>query len=134
MKHTPTLLLAVACCLTACNKSKSPAAAGAASNAVVDAVGQKLRDYSGVPATDCGRFDVHATEVQLKAASDCAMLAVEKKQAFFVAYDMPGMSVGVAGSAMGKLFTVQSQGTGAAAALTSGDATELASGVTFGSV
>jgi hypothetical protein len=34
---------------------------------------------------------------------------------------MPGMAIGVAGNAEGKLFTVQSQGTGASATLTSGD-------------
>jgi hypothetical protein len=59
--------------------------------------------------------------VQLKAASDCAQLAAQQKQAFFVAYDMPGMSVGVAGNKEGKLFTVQSQAAGETPILTSGD-------------
>jgi len=121
MKTRLILLSIVLCGFAACNRSKSPAASSATPNAAVDAVGQKLRDDAGIPANDCGRFDVRSTEVQLKAASDCAQLAAQKKQAFFVAYDMPGMTVGVAGNADGKLFTVQSQGTGPAATVNSGD-------------
>ena len=49
------------------------------------------------------------------------MQASQSKHAFYVAYDMPGMAVGVAGDAAGKLYTVQSQGAGPSAALTSGD-------------
>ena len=49
------------------------------------------------------------------------MQASQSKHPFYVAYDMPGMAVGVAGNADGKLFTVQSQGSGPSAALTSGD-------------
>ena len=86
-----------------------------------DAVQQKLQEYSGAGATDCGRLDVQAAAAQLKTASDCAQQANQNKRAFYVAYDMPGMVVGVAGNAASKLFTVQSQGTGASAALTSGD-------------
>ena len=40
------------------------------------------------------------------------MDAAKGKQAFYVAYDMPGMTVGVAGNAQGNLFTVQTQGAG----------------------
>ncbi len=86
-----------------------------------DAVQQKLREYSGVGATDCGRLNVQATADQSKTAGDCAMQASQGKHPFYVAYDMPGMAVGVAGNADGKLFTVQSQGSGPSAALTSGD-------------
>jgi len=74
-----------------------------------------------MPASNCGRLDVHATEVQLKAASDCAQLGNQKKRAFFVAYDMPGMTVGIAGNVDGKLFTVQSQGSGPSATVNSGE-------------
>lgn len=49
------------------------------------------------------------------------MQANQSKHPFYVAYDMPGMAVGVAGNAEGKLFTVQSQGRGPSATLTSGD-------------
>lgn len=121
MKTSLIFLAIVLCILTACNKSKAPAASSAVANTAVDAVGQKLRDYAGAPSTDCGRLDVKATNVQLTAASECAQLAIQKKQAFFVAYDMPGMSVGVAGNGEGKLFTVQSQGTGAGASVSGGD-------------
>jgi hypothetical protein len=107
-------------CLIACNKSTAPASS-ANPAAKQDAVQQKLLEYSGASGTDCGRLDVHATEVQSKTASDCAMQASQSKHAFYVAYDMPGMTVGVAGNSAGKLFTVQSEGVGAAANLTSGD-------------
>jgi len=83
-------------------------------------VQQKLLEYSGANANDCGRLDVHAAEPELKTASDCALQASQSKRPFFVAYDMPGMSIGVAGNAEGKLFTVQSQGEGASASVTSG--------------
>jgi hypothetical protein len=46
------------------------------------------------------------------------MQASQGKHAFYVSYEMPGMGVGVAGNAEGKLFTVQTQG--ATGALTSG--------------
>jgi hypothetical protein len=49
------------------------------------------------------------------------MQASQAKHPFYVAYDMPGMVIGVAGNADGKLFTVQSQGSGPSAAATSGD-------------
>lgn len=49
------------------------------------------------------------------------MQAAQSKHPFFVAYDMPGMSIGVAGNSAGKLYNVQSQGEGASAAVTSGD-------------
>ena len=81
---------------------------------------QKLSEYSGSGATDCGRLDVQASMAQLKTASDCAMQASKEHHAFYVAYDMPGMTVAVAGNSEGKLFSVQAQGTGTARALTSG--------------
>ncbi len=86
-----------------------------------DAVQQKLQQYSGAAATDCGRLSVQATADQSKTAADCAMQANQSKHPFYVAYDMPGMAVGVAGNADGKLFTAQFQGAGPSAGLTSGD-------------
>ena len=38
------------------------------------------------------------------------MQASKAKKPFYVAYDMPGMAVGVAGNAEGKLFTARSEG------------------------
>jgi|GEM_PF-665001 len=124
MKKLCVVLMFAICGLAGCNNASGPtAASGPASLASksADAVQQKLQEYSGSGATDCGRLNVQATADQSKAASDCAMQASQGKHAFYVAYDMPGMTVGVAGNADGKLFTVQSQGSGAAAALTSGD-------------
>ena len=112
MKNLPLFLLLSL--LTACSKPTTPSAASTAPPAKSpDPVQQKLIDYSGAAATDCGRLDVHATADQSKAASDCALQASQSKHAFYVAYDMPGMSVGAAGNSDGKLFTVQAQGSGA---------------------
>jgi hypothetical protein len=116
MKNLAVLLLTL---LTACSKPTTPSATSTAAPAKsIDPVQQKLIDYSGPAATNCGRLDVRATTDQSKAASDCAIQASLARHAFYVAYDMPGMSVGVAGNADGKLFTVQTQGSGAP---TSGD-------------
>ena len=121
MKPVPALLVVV-CCLTACNKSPNTASS---SSVLVskpsDAVQQKLQDFAGSSATNCGRLDVKAAADQSKATSDCAMQASQKKQPFFVAYDMPGMAIGIAGNSDGKLYNVQSQGEGPSAKVTSGD-------------
>ncbi len=118
------IALTALCCLTACTKSAPPAAqsntATPATAQPPDAVQQKLRQYSGANAANCGRLDIGATQDHLKTASDCALQASQSKHPFYVAYDMPGMTVGVAGNADAKLFTVQSQGTGSAD-LTTGD-------------
>jgi hypothetical protein len=123
------VLLIALCGLIGCTKAPGPTAPSigtesrSASNSMPtsDAVQQKLQEYSGAGATDCGRLDVHAAEPELKKASECAHQANQGKHAFYIAYDMPGMTVGVAGNAASKLFTVQSQGTGSSAALNSGD-------------
>lgn len=117
------LFCLLACNLVACNKTAGPTSSSSAmpSAKSSDAVEQKLQEYSGASATNCGRLDVHATADQSKAASDCAIAANQSKHPFYVAYDMPGMAVGVAGNSDGKLFTVQSQGTGSSAPLSSGD-------------
>lgn len=122
MKTSALLTLSLLCSLFACNKSNAPSAppSSTTSSKTPDAVQQKLQDFAGASATNCGRLEVHAADAQSKAASDCAMQANQNKQPFYVAYDMPGMAVGVAGNAEGKLFSVQSQGEGAAAKITSG--------------
>jgi len=123
MKRLPIVLICVLAGLTACNKSAAPASSSSATSPakLADPVQQKLQEYSGAGATDCGRLNVQATADQSKTAGDCAMQAGQDKHPFYVAYDMPGMAIGVAGNADGKLFTVQSQGSGPSAALTSGD-------------
>ena len=127
MKHIPVVLTLVLLGLTACNKSAGPAAPAnnAASSSVAapmsagpGPVQQKLQEYSGAGATNCGTLDAGAAEAQLKSASDCSMQASQGKHPFYVSYEMPGMGVGVAGNGEGKLFTVQTQG--ATGALTSG--------------
>src|SRR5215469_518136 len=119
MKCALVALSGFLCVLAACNKSKAPASP-AASSGPRDAVQLKLQDYAGSSATDCGRLDIGAGEAQSKAASECALQSSQGKHPFYVAYDMPGMVVGVAGNSDGKLFTVQAQGTGPSAAITSG--------------
>lgn len=114
------ITLSVVCCFTACNKSNPATSTPGDSSKAPDAVQQKLQDYAGASATNCGRLGVHAAADQSKSVSDCAMQASQGKHPFYVAYDMPGMIVGVAGNAEGKLISVQSQGEGASAAVTSG--------------
>lgn len=129
MKQSPVaricVLACVSVCLTACNQaSTAPSATAipvAAKASTPDAVERKLQEYSGANATDCGRLDVKVDPDHSKAVADCAMQASQAKHAFYVAYDMPGMAVGVAGNSVGKLYSVQSQGLGANATLTSGD-------------
>lgn len=120
MKNMFILCLIVLGCLTACNKPSAPASS-ANDSAKPDAVQQKLQEYAGASPTDCGRVDMHASQDRAKTASDCALQASQSKHPFYVAYDMPGMTVGVAGNSEGKLFTVKSEGTGPSANLTSGD-------------
>ena len=124
MKHFIAVIVLGLFCLTSCS---NPAASTSASNSTPpapsktpDAMQQKLQESAGPGATDCGRLEVHPADAVSKAASDCAMQASQNKHAFYVAYNMPGMSVGVAGNVQGILFTVQSQGDGPSAALTSG--------------
>ena len=122
MKKFAAVLIIALSCLSACSKTTTPTASpNASSPQSSDALQQKLQEYSGASATGCGRLNVQATADQSKTASDCAMQASQSRHPFYVAYDMPGMAIGVAGNAEGKLFTVQSQGTGSSATLTSGD-------------
>ncbi len=123
MKKIFVVLIVALCCLVGCSKPATPAASSAPASTAAkapDAVQQKLQVYSGSGATDCGRLSVQASADQSKTAADCAMQANQSKHPFYVAYDMPGMAVGVAGNAEGKLFTVQSQGAGPAPTLTGG--------------
>ncbi len=68
----------------------------------------KLQELAGKNATNCGDVKSLAGD-EVQKASDCAMQAAKAKKPFLVSYDMPGLSVGVAGNADGKLFTVQSE-------------------------
>lgn len=125
MKNPLAIAVIVCCSLIACNKSSSPSssstAPGGANSQPPNAVQQKLQEFAGSSATDCGRLDVKATADQSKVAGECAMQASQGKRPFYVAYDMPGMAVGVAGNSQGKLYTAQTQGEGSSATVTGGD-------------
>jgi hypothetical protein len=83
-------------------------------------VQQKLLELSGTGAIDCGRHEIQAQNDELKKASDCALGAAKAKKAFYIGYNMPGMTNAVAGNSEGKLFAVQIQGSGTGAQLASG--------------
>lgn len=98
-------------------QSSTPAAApSAASPAPVvdplatraDVFQQKLREVAGSGATDCGRLQSAAADPAKSA--ECALAAAQSKRAFTVAYDLPGLTVGVAGNAEGKLFSLSRGG------------------------
>jgi hypothetical protein len=114
--YKPLLVaLLAAACLVACNKSTTSAASHPD-----DAVQLKLKELAGGGATDCGRLDIKATNDALTGAGTCATKSAQDKKPFYVAYDMPGMSTGVAGNSQGKLFAVELQGVGPGAQLQSG--------------
>ncbi len=98
----------VALLLPGCDKSPTPAVSSATSG---DALQRKLQELAGSGATDCGRLKPQAQEKpeQLEAAGNCAMGAAKKKQAFYVAYELPGLIVALAGNSDGKLFSVQQE-------------------------
>jgi hypothetical protein len=116
MRKPLLVALIAAVCLVGCKKTSSPAAPSRPD----DAVQLKLKELAGSGATDCGRLDVKAADQALTGASSCATKAAQDKHPFFVAYDMPGMSTGVAGNSQGKLFAVELQGAGTGAQLSSG--------------
>jgi hypothetical protein len=120
MRESLPLFLIAACFLAGCSKSKSSApgdAAGAASFAN-DPVQKKLQELAGDSATNCGLLKSQG-RAELEAVSKCAVDAARAKTPFYVEYQMPGMNVALAGTAQGKLYSVQSQEGGAG--LVSGD-------------
>jgi len=120
MHKTLFVTLLGVCVLSACKSaapgsgasSASASPASSSSTNVNDAVEKKLVEMAGSGATNCGRLSSQATS-DMDAASKCATQAAQQKHAFYVGYDMPGMTVGVVGNAEGKLFSVQSQTGGA---------------------
>jgi hypothetical protein len=117
--HKPLLVaLLAAACLVGCTKSSS--SSPSASAHPDDAVQLKLKELSGTGATDCGRLDIKAANETLTGASTCATKSAQDKHPFYVAYDMPGMTTGVAGNAQGKFFAVELQGASTGAQLSSG--------------
>jgi hypothetical protein len=125
------MLIALALGSLGCNKSQAPAATGPAPAAnpapgistaapANDPVQQKIKEIAGNAAIDCGRHEVQAQSDELKTASTCVFDAAKAKKPFYVGYDMPGMTNAIAGNAEGKLFAVQSQGSGTGAQMASG--------------
>jgi hypothetical protein len=115
MRNSLIILTIAIASLVACNKSSAPAPAKSVETAKpadaaksADSVQQKLQDLAGSNATDCGRPQSQAPD-QTQKSGDCAMKAAKDKRAFYVAYDMPGLTVGVAGNSDGKLFSVQAE-------------------------
>lgn len=98
------LLLFTAAWYSGCKSSSAPSSTS--SKPAADPVEQKLRDLAGTNATNCGRVGMGA---DLKPLADCAMQASGAKKPFYVAYDMPGLTVAVAGAPDGKLYSVQAQ-------------------------
>jgi hypothetical protein len=62
---------------------------------------------AGSGATNCGRLQSQSP-VEMQSASGCATKAAQSKQPFYVSYELPGLTVAVAGNADGKLYAVQS--------------------------
>lgn len=113
MRTVILVALIATTCLTGCKKSSVPSRPD-------DNVQLKLKELAGAGATDCGRLDVRAPEQQLTSASNCATNSRQSKRPFYVAYDMPAMTTGVAGNSQGQLFAVELQGAGTGAQLSSG--------------
>jgi hypothetical protein len=122
--HKLYLALALAGLLAGCQSSPPPpvsAQSGAPAAKSGDAVTQKLQELAGSGATDCGRikFQPQGPQDATRNASSCAMQAAQQKHPFFVAYELPGLTVAIAGNSQGKLFSVtaeQAQGTSSGAA------------------
>jgi hypothetical protein len=108
-KALPFLLIA-ACFFSGCKSSNTSASSAKASDSN-DPVEKKLQELAGSGATSCGHLKSQAAD-QMDAAGKCATQAAQQKHAFYVIYDLPGMTVAVAGNAEGKLFTAQAQGGG----------------------
>jgi hypothetical protein len=84
----------------------TPAAQQPAAATSSDPVKQKVSDLAGSGAKDCGRLKTN-DPAGLDSAASCVMDSSKGKKAFAVIYDMPGMSVAIAGNGEGKLFAVQ---------------------------
>jgi hypothetical protein len=100
--------------LAGCNKnpaSPAPSSAtplSAPSTSAADPVEARLRELAGNGAANCGHLNSQAAD-QTDAAAKCATQAAKEKHPFYVAYELPGMTVALAGNSEGKLFTLQSQ-------------------------
>ena len=118
MSKTTPLILMLTLVLAGCNKSPGTSAtaapAGGGSNAASgngsgeDPVEKKLMEIAGSGAANCGHLKSQAP-AEMDAAGKCVMQDAQQKKPFFVAYELPGMTVAIAGNAEGKLFSLQTQ-------------------------
>lgn len=99
------LLITAALSLAACSKSSNPSASAANPT---DPVEKKLQEIAGSGAANCGHLKAQVA-AEMDVAGKCVMRAAQQKKPFYVAYDLPGMTVAMAGTAEGKLFSVQTQ-------------------------
>jgi hypothetical protein len=97
------VFLTAALVLAGCNKS--PNAPSGTSNPS-DPVERKLADLAGPGAKSCGHLKTQ-TAAEVDAAGKCVMQSATDKKPFYVAYDLPGLTVAIAGNADGKLFSMQ---------------------------
>ena len=102
MRKLIALLVTALAFTIGCSRSGSP-------SKFHDAVQNKLTEIAGKDASDCGRLDQKADSQAMSNASNCAMQAAKDKHAFYVAYDLPGMTIAVAGNPQGQLYSVQSE-------------------------
>lgn len=98
-----TALLIALAVSVGCKSSSAPSASKSG-----DAFEQKLQELAGGGAKNCGRIKTQSAD-ELKPAGECAMDAAQSKKPFYVAYELPGMIVGLAGNSEGKLFSVQTE-------------------------
>ncbi len=97
------VLLTAALFLVGCNKSPNAAPTNLNPS---DPIEKKLADLAGPGATNCGHLKTQAA-ADVDAAGKCVMQSGQQKKPFFVAYDLPGLTVAIAGNADGKLFSMQ---------------------------
>src|SRR5215470_11586732 len=93
------LMLSAALVLTGCDKTPTMAPGSSSGNAN-DPVDKKVMELAGQGATGCGHIKAQAT-AELDAAGKCVMQAAQQKKPFYVAYEMPGLTVAIAGNSEG---------------------------------
>jgi hypothetical protein len=124
-----SLLIAI-CLLTGCSKPKSPPEHQAVRSAVLasgsaaapnsaepfapggDPVYKRAVALAGSSATNCGVLK-SMVPAEMNAASECVEASFKAKTPFYVEYEMPGLTVAIAGDAQGKVYSLQAGAGGA---------------------
>jgi len=105
-KAIPILLGTVV--LVGCNQSPNTATGIVGAGNPNDPVDKRLSDLAGHGVTNCGHLKTQVP-AEVDAASKCVMQSAQQKKPFYVAYELPGLTVAIAGNAEGKLFSMQTQ-------------------------